>query len=196
MPISDRQQQTLVRLAGYVTQEFLDRAKLALRVYGIPYGDLGAGNNVSELYRAIERYSATFVEHDAISLLQFMLQMVGVNADKVNELGSDKKCLEACRKRSKFSELVFCLCAELSEEDYIHLKSLACEHVDVASEAIVSRTDLFHRCISQEVLRKDDIEFRQFKEWLGTLGRNDLVSTINAYISEKSRSKQGVYFIS
>ena len=194
MPLSDYQQQTLVKLNGHVPLELLNRAKLALRVYGIPHGDLEAPDSVYRLYRAIERYSRTFVDHDAISLLQFMLMLVGVNKDKVNELGSDEKSLEACRKKSKFAELVYRLCAELSDVDYTHLKGLACDYIDVAPQVIKSREDLFQKCISQEVLQKDDNEFKQFKEWLGTLGRNDLVTEIDTYISERSRSQEGMYY--
>ena len=194
MPLSDRQQSTLVRLNGYVPLELLNRAKLALRVYGIPYGDLEAADSVYGLYRAIQRGSRTFVDHDAISLLQFMLMLVGVNKDKVNKLGSDEESLEACRKKSKFAELVYRLCAGLSDDDYTHLKGLACGYIDVAPQVIKSREDLFQKCISKEVLQKDDNEFKQFKEWLGTLGRNDLVAEIDTYISGRSRSQEGMYF--
>ena len=194
MPLSDRQQHTLVRLNGHVPLELLNRAKLALRVYGIPYGDLKAADSVYGLYRAIERCSRTFVDHDAISLLQFMLMLVGVNKDKVNELGSDEESLEACRKNSKVAELVIHLCTELSNDEYNHLKGLACYYIDVGPQVIKSREDFFHRCISQEVLPKDDNEFNQIKAWLDTLGRNDLVAEIDTYISERSQSHEGMYF--
>ena len=191
MSLSGEQRRAiLVRLDGHVPQEQLDQAKLILRAFDVPCGDVETVKCVSGLYKVIERNIRVFMGYDAVAVLQYTLQKAGVALDKVKELGSNECSLDACQKGKKLASLVCCLYAGPTDDEFDKLKDLAQERIDIHPGKIPTREKFFHICLNQELFESEE-ELVKFKGWLKTMKRDDLARKVEEYKLYIKEIKQG-----
>ena len=179
---------TLYDLNGATEDSKLLKLKFFVKLIDVQFtSDLENANNVREVYNVLKN---RFGQKEAVPLLQSMLNVVGVDKEKVKTLKSTEGELAKSRELHKnfaFGELMVSLCNSLSSKQFVNLREFFKDDHDLKD----------HPKTTEDMLWKlqANIERPKFlcslKKHLSTIGEKECVRLVKDFETEQAKSNKG-----
>ena len=144
--VDNRLSIVLDELKNATNKDQCRRVKLISYFLGLNWSDVEKAFCVPDIYFLLTKHPS--LRHQAVAVLQSILQMVGVDADTVAKLGSTQEELEECKSLPgfAFAEMIVNVILALGDEKFKDLRSLFIGDLgNTHPDNIETPEDLFRR---------------------------------------------------